>query len=93
MNERTLVPVLMPLSHATSLTARFPDNLAVVLSMYGAEQAFIANDVASMLGVSVAKTANRHVVGTSRSRRQPCRHVGWNPRVLPVIGEALRIEQ
>jgi hypothetical protein len=64
VNERTLLPVLMPLAPSSSLTARFPDELAVVLRMHGASEAFIANEVASMTAVSVAKTANRRLVGT-----------------------------
>jgi hypothetical protein len=63
VNERTLLPVLMPLSPATSLTERFPDELAVVLSRHGANQAFIASELASLGAVSVVKTANRHLVG------------------------------
>ena len=64
MSERTLLPVLMPLAPASTLAARFPHALATNLVRHGANQAFIANEVAAMSEVSMAKTANRSVVGT-----------------------------
>jgi len=64
VNERTLLPVLMPMAPASTLAARFPTELAAILRAHGASQAFVAGEVASMSEVSVAKTANRSVVGT-----------------------------
>ena len=48
VNERTLLPVLMPLAPASTLAARFPHALATILVRHGANQAFIANEVAAM---------------------------------------------
>jgi hypothetical protein len=64
VNERTLLPVLMPLAPATTLDVRSPHELAATLVRHGASQAFIAREVAAMDEVSVAATANRSVVGT-----------------------------
>ena len=64
VNERTLLPVLMPLAPASTLAARFPNELATILVRHGASQMFIANEVAAMSEVSMAKTSNRSVVGT-----------------------------
>ena len=64
VNERTLLPVLMPLAPATTLAARFPHVLATILAQHGADQVFIASELAAMSEVSVAKTSNRSVVGT-----------------------------
>ncbi len=64
VNERTLLPVLMLLAPASTLAARFPDELAAVLSRNGASQAFIERELAAMADVAFAKTANRSVVGT-----------------------------
>jgi hypothetical protein len=64
VNERTLLPVLMPLAPASTLAARSPRKLATSLVRHGANHAFIANEVAAMSEVSVAKTSNRSVVGT-----------------------------
>lgn len=64
VNERTLLPLLMPLAPASTLAARFPQELASVLRRHGASQPFIASEMTAMGQASVAKTANRSVVGT-----------------------------
>jgi hypothetical protein len=64
VNERTLMPVLMPLAPASTLLTRFPDQLAAILALHGVSQPFIASEVAAMSDVVIAKTANRSVVGT-----------------------------
>ena len=61
---RTLLPVLMPLAPASTVITRFPSELATLLATHGANQAFVTAEVAGMSEVSVAKTANRSVVGT-----------------------------
>ncbi len=61
VNERTLLPILMP---APTLAARFPVELAVLLSRHGTNKAVIESEVAEMGDVAFAKTANRSVVGT-----------------------------
>ena len=64
VNERTLLPVLMPLAPVATLTQRFPDTLNAILNQYGASAAFVANEIGAMSEVTVIKTANRSVVGT-----------------------------
>ena len=64
VNERTLLPVLMPLAPAATLQARFPAHLAAVLRELRAGAQFIANEVDLMVEAVVAKTANRRVLGT-----------------------------
>jgi hypothetical protein len=39
VNERTLLPVLMPLAPVSTLAARFPTELAAILGRHGASQA------------------------------------------------------
>jgi hypothetical protein len=63
VSERTLLPVLMPLSPAASLVRRFPAQLALVLKEHGVPSEFIAQEVWRMDTVQYAKTANRSVVG------------------------------
>src|SRR4029450_8566447 len=46
LNERTLLPVLMPLAPASTVIRRFPSELAILLAMHGGNQAFIATEVA-----------------------------------------------
>ena len=64
VNERTLLPVLMPLAPATDLATRFPNYLDSVLAAHGMQQQFIEQELAQMTAVQYAKTSNRSVVGT-----------------------------
>ena len=64
VNERTLLPVLLPLAPAGTLAERFPGQLAEVLSALNVDPNFIANEVGAMSQWSMAKTANRSVLGT-----------------------------
>lgn len=63
VNEKTLLPLLMPLAPATNLAARFPEHLASVLAAHGMPQKFIDHELAQMNEVQYAKTSNRSVVG------------------------------
>lgn len=64
VNECTLLPVLMPLAPASTLAARFPAQLAEVLSRHELDQRFIKREVAEMTEVAFSKTANRSIVGS-----------------------------
>lgn len=63
VNERSLLPVLMPLATSSTLSARFPGELAVVLGRHGISRAAIDREMAGMTEVAFAKTANRSVLG------------------------------
>ena len=63
VSERTLLPVLMPLAPAVSLVSRFRGELSKALAAHGLDTAFIDTEVAAMHETSIAKTANRSVVG------------------------------
>ncbi|MEK7344845.1 MAG: hypothetical protein AAB176_04060 [Pseudomonadota bacterium] len=63
VNEKTLLPVLMPLAPAADLATRFPAHLATVLAAHDMPQQFIDHELAQMNGVQYAKTSNRSVVG------------------------------
>jgi hypothetical protein len=63
VNEPTLLPVLMPLAPAATLLARFPQQLAAVLTAHGTSGAVIAEEQRQMRDCRLAKTANRSVVG------------------------------
>ena len=64
VNERTLLPVLMPMAPAATLAKRFPASLKEVLQGLGLPPEFIQAEVEGMGEVVYAKTANRSVVGT-----------------------------
>lgn len=63
-NERTPLPVFMPLAPASVLAVRFPEQLGMVLDVMGVPADFVAQEVLAMEQVSFAKTANRSVVGS-----------------------------
>lgn len=63
VNEKTLLPVLMPLAPATDLVTRFPEYLAGVLAIHGIPRPFVEQELAQMNKVQCAKTSNRSVVG------------------------------
>lgn len=63
VNERTLLPVLMPLAPATELAKRFPEHLSSVLLAHGAPYGLIEHELAAMHTSQYDKTANRSLVG------------------------------
>ncbi len=63
VNERTLLPVVMPLAPAASLAERFPVALAHVLLALDVGQDFVKSELGRMGQVTYCKTVNRRVVG------------------------------
>lgn len=63
VNEKTLLPVLMPLAPATNLVSRFPEHLTAVLVAHGIPKDFIEHELVQMGNVRYAKTSNRSVMG------------------------------
>jgi hypothetical protein len=63
VSEPTLLPVLMPLAPAATLLARFPQQVAAVLTAHGTPQAVIDEELEQMRHHRLGKTANRSVVG------------------------------
>jgi hypothetical protein len=63
VNERSLLPLLIPLAPAASLLERFPESLQVMLGKLDVSPAFIAAERWAMNEGSYAKTANRQVLG------------------------------
>ena len=63
VNERTLLPVMMPLAPAATLAKRFPQVLAQVLNALEVNPMLIQTELSQMTEVRFAKTANRKVLG------------------------------
>lgn len=63
VNERTLLPVLMPLAPAATLLERFPQQLGHNLVAHGIGLDFIVSELANLNEARFAKTANRSIVG------------------------------
>ena len=64
MNERTLLPLFMPLAPASSLLSRFPDHLADVLRALGVHDEVVEAEIALMGKGSYSKTASRSRLGS-----------------------------
>jgi hypothetical protein len=64
VNERTLLPVVMPLAPAAGVAARFPAQLAAVLAAHGVDAGFIEREIGAMKEPQLAKTASRSILGT-----------------------------
>ncbi len=63
VNERTLLPVFVPLAPASELGRRFPDELRRVLDAHGVDPRFVDEEIRSMGDGRFAKTASRSVLG------------------------------
>jgi hypothetical protein len=63
VNERTLLPVLLPLAPVRTLPARIPEEIAAVLDAHQVPKTFIADELPNMQDCRFATTANRSVVG------------------------------
>lgn len=64
VNERTLLPVFVPLSPATKVSGRLPNQLRRLLDAMDVPLEFILKETAAMESANYAKTANRSVVGS-----------------------------
>ena len=63
VNERTLLPVFMPLAPAATLLDRMPAAIASVLRLHGVDDTIIASELAAMSDHRIAPTDNRSIVG------------------------------
>jgi hypothetical protein len=64
VNERTLMPILLPLAPASTLPERLGPAVAALLHTYGMALPLIERELAAMAEIAIAKTGNRRVVGT-----------------------------
>lgn len=63
VNEKTLLPVIMPLAPANEITLHFPNYLGQVLLEHGVPYEFIEREIALMRKAHVCKTVSRSLVG------------------------------
>ena len=63
VNEETFLPVFASLAPATSLTKRFPDDLALTLRTHGVPESFIDKELLAMDDAVITRTSDRRVVG------------------------------
>lgn len=63
VNQRTLLPVFMPLAPAATLVTRVPEAITNALRNQGASEAFVAAELAAMGDVAIAPTNDRSTLG------------------------------
>ena len=63
VNERTFLPVFMPLAPASSLARRFPEGLRRVLEVHGVDPRIVESEITAMGAGTYAKTGSRSVLG------------------------------
>ena len=63
VDERTLLPVLVPFAPASTLLSRLPDVLGQVLTAHGVPSSFIRREVAEMGTYRLEATKNRTLIG------------------------------
>ncbi len=64
VDERTLLPVLIPFAPAATVIARFPAVLKATLGAHGVAARFVVGEVAQMSEHRLEVTRNRNVIGT-----------------------------
>jgi hypothetical protein len=64
VNERTLLPVLVPLAPAATLLRRFPDQLSAVLAAHQIPEAVASPEVSATRYAWLSTTSNRSVIGS-----------------------------
>lgn len=64
VNEKALLPVVVPLAPAVKVIKRFPTSMAAVLEALGIEGSVIASEVAEMATYQVARTQSRSLLGS-----------------------------
>lgn len=63
VNERTLLPVLLPFAPSADLMSRIPGEVAALLGRLGIGPELIAAERDAMWPICLAKTANRRLLG------------------------------
>jgi hypothetical protein len=63
VNEKTLLPALMPLAPAATVPTRIAQHIATLLAAHGTSPAIIQDELHQMRPCRVARTANRSLVG------------------------------
>ncbi|WBB69114.1 hypothetical protein [Micromonospora sp. WMMD812] len=63
VNERTLLPALLPLAPVRSIPDRIPDEIATVLDAHRVPRAITVDELRNMQDCRFAPTASRSVVG------------------------------
>lgn len=64
VNERTLMPIIVPLAPATSVTNRLPGHASAVFAALSLDRSFIESEIAEMSDCRLAKTESQSLLGS-----------------------------
>jgi hypothetical protein len=64
VNDRTLLPIVVPSAPVAALAKRFRESTAMVLAALGVSREHIAREVAAMAEVRIARTNSRQILGS-----------------------------
>lgn len=93
VNERTLLPLLMPLAPARTLLQRFPDHLAELLNAHHTPPDVTAAEVAAARQVVLATTASRSLVGSLNEFAFIAEHDRNGPEPLDLLELSLKLSR
>jgi hypothetical protein len=91
VNESTLLPVLLPLAPAATVTRRFPPALAQVLTAHQIPRRFIDAELAQMTDCRLAPTSNRSAVGVMNEFSRLAETYRTAPGIPDLIKLAVRL--
>jgi hypothetical protein len=89
VNEPTLLPVLLPLAPARTLLGRVAECVELALSFHGLSGSFIATEVDEMRQTTLARTANRSVIGMLNEFAFLAEQ--WRPATVTLLDLSLRL--
>lgn len=93
INERTLLPLLMPLAPARTLLQRFPDHLAELLNAHHTPPQVTAAEVVAARHTNLATTANRSLVGSLNEFAFLAEHHHDRAEPLDLLGLSLKLSR
>lgn len=89
VNERTLLPILVPLAPAATVITRLRATAELVFGLHGLAGSFIAHEFEAMETAVLAKTANRSVVGMLNEFGHLA--ATWRPSAGNLLDQSLRL--
>jgi hypothetical protein len=93
VNERTLLPVLVPLAPAATAVARLPGSFAEMARHIGVNATALAAELSMMSEFVLAKTASRSVLGTMNEFSHLADNYRWLHDVIELIDLSLWLAQ
>lgn len=91
VDERTLLPVLLPFAPAASVIDRFPSTLAATMHAHGVAAEFVADEIAQMSAHRLETTRNRSVIGTMNDFSYLVKAHVREDRALDLLDLSLRL--